>query len=48
MHNFTPCPNLEKIMIQSQENVWTDGRTEGRTDSFHRTLPATADKTGPK
>ena len=29
---LAPCQNLEKLMIQFQENAWTDGRTEGRTD----------------
>ena len=49
MHNKTwgPYHHAEfqkKLMSQSQENFWTDARTEGRMDQqtiFHRTLPAT-------
>ena len=31
---LAPCKNLEKLKTQFQENVRTDGRTEGRTDSI--------------
>ena len=36
MHNFiwvsSIMPKFRKNMIQFQENAWTDGRTDGRTD----------------
>ena len=46
---LTPCQNLEKVMIQFQENAWTEGQKDGRKDGktlFHRALQATAE--GPK
>ena len=45
---LAPCQNFKKLIIQFQENVQTDRRTEGRKDRwkdgqtlFHRTLLAT-------
>ena len=32
----------KKLMSQYQENVQTDGRTEGQTDAILRNLPAKA------
>ena len=33
------CQNSEKTIIQLQENIWTEGRTKGRTDSMTFWLP---------
>ena len=30
--SLAPCQNSGKIMIQFQENAWTEGQTEGWTD----------------
>ena len=49
MHNFiwisSTMPKFrKKLMMQFQENTWTEEQPEGRKDGqtlFHRTLPAT-------
>ena len=48
-HNYIWVPNImlsfKKIISQSQENLWTDGRADRRRDRqtlFYRTLPTEA------